>query len=97
MFSLAYGCYFTLVGISNQNISEEKENLSSDDIGSCFHRYSQNMCSQNHPDGKESTVENLQRKIRRLESELEKRPEKKDGRDDRDKVGWSIDRSIVHD
>lgn len=32
-------------------------------------------------------MENLQRKIRRLESDLEKRAEKKDGKDDRDKVG----------
>lgn len=42
--------------------------------------------SWNQPDGKESTIENLQRKIRRLESELEKRPEKKDAKDDREKV-----------
>lgn len=53
-----------------------------------------NIFSQNHPDGNESTVENLQRKIRRLESELDKRVEKKDGKDDRDKVGWLVGRSV---
>uniref|UniRef100_A0A8C2XPM7 Centrosomal protein 290 n=1 Tax=Cyclopterus lumpus TaxID=8103 RepID=A0A8C2XPM7_CYCLU len=42
--------------------------------------------NQPEPDGKGSTVENLQRKVRRLESDLEKRADARSNKDDPEKV-----------
>lgn len=48
------------------------------------------FADQDQPEGRGPTVENLQKKIKRLESDLEKRPEKKDVKDDHGKVATTF-------
>lgn len=49
------------------------------------------FADQDQPEGRGPTIENLQKKIKRLESDLEKRPEKKDVKDDHGKVATWFD------
>lgn len=57
------------------------------------------FADQDQPEGRGPTVENLQKKIKRLESDLEKRPEKKDVKDDHGKVAatWSNNSAVICD
>lgn len=62
----------------------------------CYENLHVCLCvqDQQEPYGKEPTVETLQKKVRRLELELENRAEMKNEQDDRGKVGTSVQSTL---